>query len=238
MGSLYAGTSGFSFKEWKGPFYPEDLKDKQMLQYYSSKLGTVEINYTFRRMPAETTIEGWKLQTEESFRFTLKAPQRITHWKRLVDAQEDVDEFVRRGKGLGDRLGTILFQLPPNFSYDKSVLTDFLTGLPPVARFAMEFRNATFDVDEVRDLLSEHQVAFCGADTDEKALTNVPVTAGHVYLRLRKQDYNDEDIKMWAERVSALLKSGSDVFCYFKHEEGGAGPKLALQLIEETAKWG
>lgn len=236
MGTLYAGTSGFAFKEWKGVFYPEGVSDKKMLSYYSQVLGSVEINYTFRRMPAETTLENWKQQAGPGFRFTLKAPQRITHFKRLKDAQPDVDEFVRRARLLGDRLGTILFQLPPNLKYDRSVLEDFLSGLPPVARYAFEFRNDSFRVDEVKQQLSEHSVAWVAAETDEADLDAVEVTAPHVYLRLRKQEYTDRELHVWGDRVRDLLGAGSDVYCYFKHEGGGVGPRYALAVVEVAGK--
>lgn len=232
--TLYVGTSGFAFKEWKGPFYPEGTSDKKMLAYYSSRLGSVEINYTFRRMPAETTLESWAQQASEDFRFTLKAPQRITHFKRLVDAQEDVAEFVRRARLLGTRLGTILFQLPPSLKYEKDRLEAFAAGLPPVARYALEFRHDSWNNDEVRELLGAHGVAWCGADTDDVALGEIPVTAPHVYLRLRKQEYGDQELAAWGERVSQVLEQGRDVYCYFKHEGGGVGPAYALAL-EESA---
>ncbi len=233
-GNLYVGTSGFAFKEWKGPFYPEGTTDRKMLEYYSSKLGSVEINYTFRRMPSESTLQTWKEQSSDGFRFTLKAPQRITHWKRLVDAEEDVAEFVRRARLLGDRLGTILFQLPPNFKYDKEKLEAFAGALPPVARYAMEFRHESWRADEPKEVLKAHSIAYCGAETDELALEEVPVTAPHVYLRLRKEQYGEEDLKVWSEKVAQALENGHDVYCYFKHEGGGVGPAYAL-AVERAA---
>ncbi|MEO7803170.1 MAG: DUF72 domain-containing protein [Actinomycetota bacterium] len=233
-GDLYVGTSGFAYPEWKGVFYPEGVTNKKMLEYYSSVLGSVEINYTFRRMPAETTLMTWKSEAASSFRFTLKAPQRITHFKRLKDVGEDVDEFVRRARLLGDQLGTILFQLPPNMKYERERLAGFLAALSPVCRFAMEFRNATFNDDEVFDLLHENDVAYCGADTDEVALDAIPVTAKHVYMRLRREEYDAKALKQWGTKVSALLKKGTDVYCYFKHEDGSTGPRYA-QTLQKSA---
>lgn len=226
-GELFVGTSGFAFKEWKGVFYPEGVTDKKMLSYYSTVLDSVEINYTFRRMPAETTLEGWKEQCGESFRFTLKAPQRITHFKRLKDVGDDVDEFVRRARLLGDRLGIVLFQLPPNMKYDQVLLKSFLDGLPPIARYAMEFRNETWNTAEVDDLLTAASVARCGADTEAVPMKSLPSQAGHIYLRMRKEDYAPTEIEMWAGKANESLDSGKDVYCYFKHEDGAAGPAFA-----------
>lgn len=229
-GQLFVGTSGFAFKEWKGSFYPEGVTDKKMLSHYSSVLPSVEINYTFRRMPTESTIENWRTQAAEGFKLSLKAPQRITHIKRLNDVQDDVDEFVRVVRGLQDRLGAILFQLPPSFRFDRERLEKFLAGLPPVCAFAMEFRHDSWTVAEVKELLAKSNVAFCGADTDERALEEVPATAGHAYLRLRRQEYSAEDLSMWGKRVGEFLNKGSDVYCYFKHEGGTVGPEYAKAL--------
>ncbi|MDQ4148423.1 MAG: DUF72 domain-containing protein [Actinomycetota bacterium] len=231
---LYAGTSGFAFKEWKGTFYPEDLSDRKMLEHYSRRLGSVEINYTFRRMPSESTLQTWREQTPDEFRFTLKAPQRITHFKKLVDAGSDVSEFVRRGLILGDRLGTILFQLPPTLRFDRKTLVNFLESLPPKIRYCMEFRHKSWKDGEVLDLLSEHSVALCGADTDDEPLDSIPVTAPHCYLRLRKQEYGQDELDLWAGRVGGVLSAGRDVYCYFKHEGGGVGPKYALRVLEKV----
>lgn len=227
---LYVGTSGFAFKEWKGPFYPADLSDKKMLAFYSQKLSTVEINYTFRRLPSEQTVTNWKEQAAEGFRFTLKASQRITHFKRLQDTEEDVAEFVRRARLLDDRLGTILFQLPPTFKYSREVLEPFLSSLPPVARYAMEFRHESWRSEEAFELLKTHRVAYCGADTEDTPLEDPPVTAPHAYLRLRKEEYGDDEIQQWGAKVRKVLDNGTDVFCYFKHEGGGVGPAYALAL--------
>lgn len=233
-GKLYAGTSGFAFQEWKGSFYPEGTPDGKMLQYYSRQLGTVEINYTFRRMPSEPTLEKWKTQVSEGFQFTLKAPQRITHFKKLRDTQEDVAEFVRRARLLGDRLGTILFQLPPTFRYESGILEAFLGSLPAGGRYAMEFRHESFKDQQAISLLAQHGVACCGADTDEAALDMPPVTAPHVYLRLRKEHYSDQELAGWGVKVGRLLAEGSHVYCYFKHEGGGVGPRYA-QALEKAA---
>ena len=231
-GTLYAGTSGFAYQEWKGPFYPADLPAKKMLSYYASVLPSVEINYTFRRLPSDAVLEGWRTQTPEGFRLTLKASQRITHTRRLVGAAGDVDEFVRRALTLGDRLGVVLFQLPPTLVYRRELLEGFLSGLPPVVRAAMEFRHESWAAPEVAKLLEEHGVAVCSADTEAKPLTSVLVTAPHVYLRLRKEEYAAGEIAAWGARVRAVLDEGRDVYCYFKHEGGGVGPAYATALLE------
>jgi uncharacterized protein YecE (DUF72 family) len=190
----------------------------------------VEINYTFRRLPSEAVLEGWRSQTPEGFRLTLKAPQRITHFKRLVDVGDDVDLFVRLARGLGDRLGTVLFQLPPNLPYERGLLEGFLQTLPPVVRAAMEFRHSSWSDPEVASLLEVHQVAVCAAETEGLSVETVPVTAPYVYLRLRKAEYSGEEIDRWGQRVRALLGEGRDVYCYFKHEGGGVGPAYAQGL--------
>jgi uncharacterized protein YecE (DUF72 family) len=231
-GTLFVGTSGFAFKEWKGVFYPEDVSDKEMLAYYAKVLPSVEINYTFRRMPSEATLAQWKSRTESGFRFALKAPQRITHLKRLKEVTEDVDEFLRRIRLLEERLGTVLFQLPPNAKYERERLEKFLAGLPPVFRYAMEFRNESWKNPEVSQLLSKHEVALCGADTEATPLEQVPLTAEHAYLRLRREEYGEDQVLQWAARVGEVLADGRDVYCYFKHEGGGLGPRYAHALRE------
>lgn len=231
-GNLYVGTSGFAFKEWKGNFYPEGISDKKMLSHYAERLGSVEINYTFRRMPSESTLEAWRSQVPQDFRFTLKAPQRITHFKRLADVDDDVAEFLRRALSLGPRLGTILFQLPPTFRFDRATLEGFLGSLPPKASYSMEFRHTSWKSEECLDLLKQHSVAWCGADTDEAPLDEIPVTARHVYLRLRKEEYQEEELDEWGRRITKVIGDGRDVYCYLKHEGGGAGPAYALRILD------
>lgn len=231
-GKLYAGTSGFAYKEWKGSFYPQDLQDKKMLSYYSEQLSTVEVNYTFRRLPSESTLEGWKTQAAPGFKFTLKASQRITHFKRFKETAEDVAEFVRRAMLLGESLGIVLFQLPPNFLANAELFAGFLSELPPVARYAFEFRHASWMDPEIEELLTKHAVARCGAETDELAVSTIPITAPFVYLRLRKLEYQNDEIVEWGKRIAPVLEAGLDVFCYFKHEGGGVGPAYAKRLVE------
>jgi uncharacterized protein YecE (DUF72 family) len=234
-GKLYAGTSGFAYEVWRGDFYPEGLPARKMLSHYASVLPSVEINYTFRRLPSGAVLDGWRTQTPEGFRLTLKAFQRITHFRRLVDTGADVDEFVRLALRLGDRLGVVLFQLPPTLVYRRELLEGFLPVLPPTVRAAMEFRHESWATPEVAELLEAHGVAVCAADSEQRPLPSIPVTAPFVYLRFRKEDYAPEEIAAWGARVRTLLDEGRDVYSYFKHEGGGIGPAYAKALLESAA---
>lgn len=230
MSAFWVGTSGFAYGEWRGGFYPEGLPSARMLAHYSTRLPSVEINYTFRHQPTEAVLESWRSQTAGGFRVSLKAHQRITHRKRLRDVQEEVDELVRRARLLGERLGAILFQLPPTLAFEPVLVGGFLTGLPPVARYAVEPRHPSWT--EAATLLADHGVALCLADTDARPLGEVPVTAPHAYLRLRRDDYREDAIAAWAKRISGVLADGRDVYCYLKHEGGGSAPAYALALKE------
>jgi len=228
-GTLYLGTSGFAYGEWKGPFYPETLKDREMLAFYSSRFRSVEINYSFRRQPSEKTLVTWKEQTPEGFAFAMKAHQRITHSLRLRDADESVAFFLDRVKLLGDRLGPILFQCPPSLRFDRALIESFVGYLPPIYRYAMEFRHSSWE--EARPILAANGVAWCTAETDETS-GGEPSYDPFGYLRLRKETYTDEDVAAWAERIRPALADGRDVFAYFKHEDKGAGPIFAERLAE------
>jgi uncharacterized protein YecE (DUF72 family) len=228
-GTLYLGTSGFAYDEWKGPFYPADLKQKDMLRFYSGRFGSVEINYTFRQQPAEKTLISWRDSTPDGFLITLKAHQRITHWLRLANADESVATFLDRAKTLGPRLGAILFQCPPNLPFDRGLIENFLGFLPPMYRYAFEFRHPSWT--QAREILAEQGAAWCVAETEENAVDDASIPdEPFTYLRLRKQDYSDDEIEAWAKRVSRILDQGQDVFCYFKHEEKGAGPIFVERL--------
>jgi uncharacterized protein YecE (DUF72 family) len=228
-GTLYLGTSGFAYKEWKGPFYPKELKDREMLSYYSSRFPSVEINYTFRQQASEKTLAGWAEQTPPEFRFALKGHQRITHWLRLAGADESVSTFLDRARLLDERLGPVLFQCPPTLQFDRSRIESFAAYLPPIARFAMEFRHPSWD--EARDILREQGVAWCTAETDQQPASR-DSWEPFGYLRLRKESYSDDELKGWADRITSALESGKDVYCYFKHEEKGSGPISAERLAE------
>jgi len=229
----WIGTSGFQYAEWKGTFYPEDLPANKMLPFYAERFSTTEINYTFHRIPAAKTIDNWKQLTPEKFRFSLKAPQKITHFARLRECTDTLRYFHDVVSGLGEKLGPVLFQLPPNFKKDTFVLGDFVNGLPGGMRAAFEFRHESWFDEEVFDLLRATKAALCIADT-EKLETPKTATANYGYLRLRRENYSKVDIEGWVEFVRAQ-HGWDDVFIYFKHEEAGIGPKLAAQMTELLA---
>ena len=229
---VLAGTSGFSYKEWKGSFYPEDLPAEDMLAYYSARLPAVEINNTFYRMPKPSMLEGWAAQVPAEFRFILKASQRITHRKRLKEAGDEVAYFFQTAATLGERLGPTLFQLPPNLKKDLPRLEAFLEVLPPKAPAAFEFRHASWFEDDVFAALRAKGAALCIAE-DEELATPLVATAPWGYLRLRRQDYDDAAVAGWAEKVRA--QPWSEVFVFFKHEDAGSGPKLAAEFLRRIA---
>lgn len=236
-GTLYVGTSGFAFPAWKhGVFYPEGLRDRDMLAYYATRFRSVEINHTFRRFPTERTLATWREQTPKGFRFALKANQRITHVRRLADADGDVRDFLERCRVLGDRLGVVLYQCPPSLRYDRGLIEAFVGYLPPEPRTAMEFRHASWRA--ARELLLEHRVAWCVAETDERDPEPEDLAFEPFgFLRLRKEAYTERELAAWAERIGSALAAGRDVYCYVKHEDGGASPRIAArlaQLIPET----
>jgi len=227
---FWVGTSGFQYKEWKGNFYPEDLAANKMLPFYAERLSTTEINYTFHRIPAPKTIDNWKMLTPENFRFALKAPQKITHWSKLRDCADTLDYFCKVVTGLGERLGPVLFQLPPTFKKDADVLTSFLPEFPWM-RAAFAYRHESWFDDEIFGLLKSRNIALCIAETENMA-TPTAATADYGYLRLRREDYEKIDIERWAKFVRQQNNRWSDAFVYFKHEEAGIGPKLAKQMME------
>ena len=234
---LLVGTSGFSFAEWKGPFYPADLPAKEMLRYYAQRLGTVEINNTFYRMPKREMLAGWAEQVPAGFRFAVKAPQRITHWKRLVDAGEDTAFFLAQLEALGDRLGALLFQLPPNLKREAAEdgagpgrLEAFLPQVAAApAPVAFEFRHQSGNDPAVGAAVVAAGGAVCASDTDEAAAAIVP-GARFGYLRLRRTDYDGEALEAWARRLRE--QPWERAFVYFKHEDEGRGPALAARFLE------
>jgi uncharacterized protein YecE (DUF72 family) len=235
-GRLFVGTSGFAYKEWIGPFYPPGTKSAGMLGYYAGQFGSVEVNYTFRRSPTASMMEGWSAATPDGFVFALKANQGITHFARLVEADVRVKHFLEAVAPLGDRLGPVLFQCPPNLRYDPAVLDAFLARLPVTGatgrahRYAMEFRHPSFDSDNVRAKLAECGVAWCVADTEETPARFVHTAPDFAYLRLRRNGYSQEEISGWAGPISQALAEGVDVYAYLKHEDSAAVPRDAAAL--------
>ncbi|MGZ5493534.1 MAG: DUF72 domain-containing protein [Thermoanaerobaculia bacterium] len=231
---VLVGTSGYSYKEWKGSFYPDDLPAAKFLPFYASHFDTVEINNTFYRMPEAKTVAKWAGEVPEKFVFVLKAPQRITHQKRLAGAEDDVRFFFEAAAELGPKLGPVLFQLPPFSRKDVSRLRNFLKVLPrhPVA---FEFRHETWFDDEVSSVLRDHDAALCVADTDEVADPGSlqMSTASWGYLRLRRTEYRDGEIERWAERVKQ--QPWSSAFVFFKHEDEGKGPAFARTFRDALA---
>lgn len=228
--NLHVGTSGYSYKEWKGSFYPEKIPAKDMLSYYAEKLSTVEINATFYRMPQKTMLEHWKDQVPRSFRFSLKAPQRVTHFKRLKEAEDETKYFLDTSAVLEDELGVVLFQLPPNMKKDIDRLKAFLQQLPSQPRAAFEFRHASWFDDDVLDLLRGENRALVISDTDDMPTTHIDKTADWGYLRLRRVNYSVENLKEWLGRIRG--QNWQEAFLYFKHEDEGTGPKLAGQFLD------
>ncbi len=229
---ILVGTSGYNYPEWKGSFYPAGLAASKMLPYYASKFRTVEINYTFYRMPTSKIVTGWAAQVPPEFKFTLKAPKRITHDKRLRAAEvaDSLRTFVSVAGELGPRLAALLFQLPPNFKKDLVLLNEFLSLLPPKTIAAFEFRHASWLDDEVYAALRARNIALCIADSEARQ-TPAITTADYAYLRLRDEGYGDAEIARWTDTAKQLSANCTDVFVYFKHEDEGKGAAFGQQML-------
>jgi uncharacterized protein YecE (DUF72 family) len=228
---VWVGTSGYNYPEWKGSFYPPTLPSAKMLPYYAERFATVEINYTFYRMPTEAVVQGWSAATPERFALTLKAPRRITHDARLRNVSDPVRQFLEVAGTLGPKLGALLFQLPPTMKKDMAGLIAFLDVLPPRVTAAFEFRHASWLDEDVYARLRDRNLALCVADS-ERLSTPVEITADYAYFRLRDEGYSADDIARWADIIGARTAACRDVFVYFKHEEQGKGPELARMLVE------
>ncbi len=243
MATLYAGTSGFAYPAWKPSFYPAKLPSKQFLQHYAGRLNCVEINYTFRRLPAAATLESWAGQTPAGFLFAVKANQRITHILRLKNAEEATATFLKAIDPLrtARRLGPILFQLPPQLKCDTALLRDYLALLPQGEavgpRYAFEFRHESWLTDAVYDELRRQNISLCVAESEKLEVPEV-ITADFVYYRLRKPDYTETDIDAFAARARELLAAGRDLYLFFKHEETPEGALNAERLLERAADAG
>lgn len=231
MARLYVGTSGFSYPEWKGTFYPSDLPGTDMLRFYAQRFATVELNNTFYRYPKDDTLTQWARTVPDGFKFSVKAHQRITHRKRLADVDGDLAFLFERIRTLGDRLGPILFQLPPSLHGDLSLFEAFLSGLRPGAQVAIEFRHKSWRQDRVYELLEMHRVSLCSAETDDEEQPR-EVVGPISYLRLHKSRYAPNDLQRWAGWITQRLEENRDVFAYFTHEEGAPAFDYARALSD------
>jgi uncharacterized protein YecE (DUF72 family) len=230
--NFFVGTSGYSYPEWKGNFYPAKFPARQMLGFYARQFRTVEINNTFYRAPTEQLLSGWADQVPGDFRFVLKAPQEITHAKRLAGVAEMVSSLVEVSGTLKERLGPLLFQLPPHFKKDVPRLADFLAYLP-ACRVAFEFRHQSWFDEDVFELLRDHQAAMCLADAEDDLDVPFVSTADWGYLRLRRSAYDNRALSAWAKQMES--QNWRECFVFFKHEDAGKGPRMATQLLEILA---
>ena len=232
--NLHVGTSGYSYKEWKGSFYPDKIPAKEMLNYYAERLSTVEINATFYRMPQKSMLETWKDQVPKNFRFALKAPQTVTHFKRLKDVDQEANYFLETASVLESQLGVVLYQLPPNMKKDLERLEAFVKILPPHPRSAFEFRHASWFDDDVLDVLRSRNYALCISDTDDLPVTHIDPTADWGYLRLRRVNYSKQNLQAWLKQIRK--QEWQEAFVFFKHEDEGTGPKLAAEFLGLASK--
>lgn len=232
MSALYCGTSGFAYPSWKPEFYPKEVSSKSFLNYYSQRLNAVEINYTFRRLPSASMLENWLTATRPDFCFVLKAPMRITHILKLKNAEEFTRVFLGSVEPLRaqHRLGPILFQLPPSLRCDVALLAGFLKRLPRAYRYAFEFRHASWLDEPVYELLRQHAVALCQAETDTFEVPKVE-TAPFVYSRLRKSEYSEDERAEIVQSIRPVLQRGLDTFVFFKHEDDPSGAFYAEELL-------
>jgi len=233
---IHIGTSGWHYDHWRGPFYPDTIKSGDMLTWYMERLSTVEINNSFYRLPAETTVEEWRRSTGPKFTFALKASRYITHMKKLKTDTDALERLLDRARHLGDKLHVILFQLPPRWKINPERLSTFLDALPETYRYAFEFRDASWHDDRTYDLLRKHNAAFCIFDI---AGTRSPGrnTADFVYIRLHGPDpsaykgqYDDQTLAGWAGALHTWNDQGKTIYCYFDNDENGFAARDALRL--------
>jgi len=237
MAELFAGTSGWAYPNWKPAFYPEKLAQKKFLGYYSTQLNTVEVNFTFRQLVKETTIQNWLRETPNNFRFAVKAHQVITHIKRLKGTSDFVPRFLATIEPVAaaGKLSAVLFQLPPNLKFDAELLRDFLATLPRTVPAAFEFRHESWFVDATWELLRENHVAVCVAETETRNTPDV-VTAEFTYYRFRKPTYTPEERQAMLGRIEEHLAAGRNVYAYFKHEDTPEGALYAAELLKSAKK--
>ncbi len=227
---IHIGTSGYAYREWKGIFYPEKISPKEMLRFYSERLGAVEINNTFYRMPTEGVLSSWGEQVPADFVFAIKAPQVITHLKRLKDVEEETDYLFRTLSVLEEKLGPVLFQLPKSFRADRAALEDFLSLVPRGASCAFDFRSPSWLEAGTLSLLRKSGCGLCVEDTDENPANAIVSTAAWGYLRLRRSAYTDAELSRWIERTRS--QKWKKAFVFFKHEEEAKGAELAMRFRE------
>lgn len=227
---FWIGTSGYNYLEWRGSFYPANLPVAKMLPFYAARFSTVEINYSFYRMPTDAMLRGWAASTPEQFKLTLKAPRRITHDAKLQNCRPLLETFLATAATLHEKLGVLLFQLPPTFKLALPVLEEFLGWLPADVRAAFEFRHASWHVPEAFERLQRHNAALCIAES-ERVATPLVMTADFGYFRLRDEGYTADDLRQWAGRLREQQARRRDIFVYFRHEEAGKGPEFAKQLM-------
>jgi uncharacterized protein YecE (DUF72 family) len=233
---LFAGTSGFAYREWVGPFYPEGTPAAGMLRCYAERLPAVEINNTFYRLPKASVLEAWAAEVPEGFRFALKASRRITHQARLRDAADPTAYLLATAAALGPKLGPTLFQCPPNLGLDLDRLDRFLDLLPPGTRAAFEFRHPAWRDPAVHERLRARDMALVAVDAEDAPAECEPVTASFGYLRLRRPGYDEAELAAWAGRIAAA--GWREAYVFFKHEDAGAGPRLAERFLALAARRG
>jgi uncharacterized protein YecE (DUF72 family) len=233
MAKLFAGTSGWAYPTWKPDFYPQKLAQKKFLNHYATQLNAVEVNFTFRQLVKETTLQNWLAETPEAFRFTIKAHQVITHIRRLKDTGEFVTRFLATIEPLAavGKLGPVLFQLPPNLKVDRELLEAFLQTLPKRMQSAFEFRHESWFADSTYDALRQYGAALCVAETESLTTPEI-VTGDFIYYRFRKPNYPPDERKEMVDRIQGHLNAGRDVFAYFKHEETPEGAIYARELMK------
>ncbi len=237
MAQLFVGTSGWAYPSWKPEFYPEKLAQKKFLSHYATQLNTVEVNFTFRQLVKESTIQNWLQETPAHFRFGIKAHQVITHIKRLKGTEDFVPRFLATIEPLAaaGKLGPVLFQLPPNLKADAALLKDFMALLPRTLPAAFEFRHESWFSDSTWEQLRSRGVALCVAETEERTTPDV-VTGSFAYYRFRKPTYTGDERRAMVARANEHLADGRDVFAYFKHEETPEGALYAVELLRELAR--
>jgi uncharacterized protein YecE (DUF72 family) len=233
MAQLFVGTSGWAYPSWKPDFYPEKLAQKNFLKHYSTQLNTVEVNFSFRQLLKDTTVQKWISETPEHFRFGIKAHQVITHIKRLKGTEDFVPRFLGTIEALAHakKMGPVLFQLPPNLKFDPELLEGFLATLPRGLKSAFEFRHASWLTDATYGALRKHNIALCVAESEERNTPDV-VTADFCYYRFRKPTYTEDERDAMSHRIREHLAAGRDTYAYFKHEETPEGAQYAVGLLK------